>query len=310
MDNFNSDIYENFQGHERFAYPDYIERVTAGFGGEALLIFSAKKTALYDCGMAYCHEGIVKNIASSLKKRNRDNLDYILLSHSHYDHIGALPYILERWPETTVCGAEKIKSVFQSEGARKTMKRLGEEARDNFHGGKEPILVDGFRIDRLVKEGEKIDMGDGHYFYVMETKGHTDCSMTYIFEPEKLMLASESTGVLRKPEMMHTAILKSYSDTIFSAEKCKAYEPDLLIGPHYGIIPREYTKRYFDLYFKAAKEEKDYILFWAQKGYNQKEILQKFEEKYWSEERKSTQPKAAFLENAKYTISHIINTFL
>ena len=310
MNEFSSDIYKNFPGYERFAYPDYIERVTAGYGGEALLFFTEEKTALYDCGMAYCHDGLVKNIEEALKRRGRKEIDYILISHSHYDHIGALPYILKRWPDTIVCGAEKVKSVFKSEGARKTMKRLGEEARDNFHGINEPIVVDGFRIDRIVKDGDKIDMGDNHYFYVLETRGHTDCSLTYVFEPEKLMLASESTGVLRNPQLMHTAILKSYSDTIRSAEKCRAYKPELIIGPHYGLIPHEYCDRYFDLYIQAAEEEKEYILFWARQGLDHEAVLKKFEEKYWSEARGKAQPKAAFLENAGYTVSHIMNNFL
>ena len=309
--NFSSDIYQKFPGHDRFAYPEYIKRVTAGFGGETLLIFTAEKTALYDCGMAYCHKGTVKNIEEALKEKGRNSIDYILLSHSHYDHIGALPYILEKWSDAEVIGAEKIYSVFKSDGAKKTMKRLGEKARDNFHGDpEEPVLVEGFRLDRAVSDGEKINMGEGKYFKVLETKGHTDCSLTYVFEPEGLMFLSESTGVLRQPGMMHTAILKNYEDTINSAEKCKAYGAKQLIGPHYGLVPADYTDKYFDLYMEAAEDLKEYILFWAEKGLDHDELLKKVEEKCWSEARGRAQPKAAFLENAGYTVDLICREFL
>ncbi|MGI6722742.1 MAG: hypothetical protein ACOX4I_09490 [Anaerovoracaceae bacterium] len=47
---------ENFEGHDRFAFPDFITSVSAGYGGESLLIEGSEKTALYDCGMAYCAE--------------------------------------------------------------------------------------------------------------------------------------------------------------------------------------------------------------------------------------------------------------
>ena len=39
------------------------------------------------------------------------------------------------------------------------------------------------------------------------------------------------------------------------------------------------------------------------------ELMAKYEEEYWSEERGKAQPKAAFLENAKYTIKHIVEVF-
>ena len=308
---FSSDIYISFPGHDRFGYPEYIKRVTAGYGGETLLIFTEEKTALYDCGMAYCHKGTVKNIEEALKERGRTSIDYILLSHSHYDHIGALPYILKKWPDAVVTGAEKIFSVFKSEGAKKTMKRLGEEARENFHGDPcEEILVDGFRIDRAVYDGDEIDMGNGKFFKVLETKGHTDCSLTYVFEPYGLMFLSESTGVLRKPGMMHTAILKNYEETIESAKKCRDYRPEQLLGPHYGLVPEEYTEEYFNLYMKEAEELKEYILYFAEQGLDHDELLKKVEEKCWSEERGRAQPKAAFLENAGYTVDLIRNEFL
>ena len=306
---FSSEIYEDFPNHDRFDYPKNIIRVTAGYGGEALLILGRRKIALYDCGMAYCHEGIVKNIKDALIKYKRGTLDYIFLSHTHYDHIGALPYILKEYPEVVVCGAEKCKSVFESSGAKKTMKRLGESARDTFSYSKEPLIVDGFRIDRILKDGDTVDLGDGQYIKALETKGHTDCSMTYVLEPDSIMFACESTGVMRKPNMIHTAILKSFRATLESADKCKAYGAKHVICPHYGIIPDYFVKDYFDKYKFFAEEEKDYILYWYDRGLGFDELMKKYEDKYWSDERGKAQPKAAFLENAKYSIRHIVEVF-
>lgn len=304
------DSFLDFKGHDRYRdYPDNVVRVTAGRGGETFLIFGQEKTVLYDCGMAYCHESLIENIRRALKARGRESLDLVIMSHTHYDHIGALPYVLLAWPDVQVCGAAKAQSVFGSQGAKQTMERLGKAARDVYMPSGEPVLTDPLRVDRVLSDGDRIEIGEGQCIFVLETKGHTDCSLTYVLEPERLMFASESTGVLRNSEYMETAFLKSYQDTLDSAEKCRACGPKQIISPHYGIVPADFSDQYFDLYIKCAEAEKDFILKLYDQGLDYEQISKKFEDRFWSEERGEGQPKAAFLENAKYSIKHILGVY-
>src|SRR5665648_1070419 len=105
-----ADGFRDFPGYDRRKYPDKIRRVTAGSGGEAFLILGTDKTVLMDCGMAYCAEDMIGNIKEILTAENR-KLDMIFLSHTHYDHIGGLPYVLKIWPEAIVYGADYCKRV-------------------------------------------------------------------------------------------------------------------------------------------------------------------------------------------------------
>ncbi len=294
--------------NNRFSFPDGCIRVTAGKGGESILIVGKEKVALYDCGMAYCNKDLIKNIEKELYKRNLKEIDYILLSHSHYDHVGALPYLLKRWSKAQVIGSEKCKNVFKSSGARKTMKELGEVALASFSSEKTEIIVDGLRVDRVVCNNDSIDLGD-KVIKVLETKGHTDCSLTYVIDPDKIMLASESTGVLRSNGVITTAILKDYDMTIESAKRAMAYNADYLVIPHYGILDKENSIHYFHGYIKAAEEEKEFILNCKNKGMSFDEILLEHEKKYWSSERAEAQPKEAYITNAEYTIKHILDSY-
>lgn len=301
-------IEKELSGHDRFDFPGHVSCVTAGTGGESYFICGSEKCAIYDCGMAYCHEDLIKNIEEKLSDSCMEKLDFVFMSHTHYDHIGALPYIIERWPDVLVCGAEKAAKVFASEGAKRTMKRLGTVARDKFSGKDEEISVEGLRLDIIMKDGDSVNLGDCEVKAV-ETKGHTDCSMSYIVEPDSTLLASESTGILRYPGGVDTAILKSYSDTIESAKKCKALGVKHIVTNHFGMIPDGLVKDYFDFYIESAEGEKKFILDLHNEGLCEQDIIYAYRDKHWTEERGKSQPEEAFLENAKYIVEHIINTF-
>ena len=151
-------LYREYPGFDRFAFPEQLVRVTAGMGGEAILIFGSEKTALYDTGMAYCADGIIRNIRKALSERGFEKLDYILLSHSHYDHVAALPYLQEAFPDAISCGSEKCRKVFASEGARKTMTRLSENARDLFGDPSLTIDLSGREMHWIWEDARSMSM--------------------------------------------------------------------------------------------------------------------------------------------------------
>lgn len=295
---------------KRFEFPENIERVTAGKGNsESLLIFAKDKTVLMEAGMAYCHAGLIDNIRKALSERDRKTLDYITLSHSHYDHVGALPYILKEWPDIKVVAAEKTKKVFASQGAKKTITRLLGEAAKNYGRTPEDYDADMLRVDMVVKDGDFLDLGGGEKLRVMETKGHTDCSLTFVLEPERIMFSSESTGVIRQEGVITSAILKSYKQAVESAKKCMAYKPDILITPHYGVMSEDEKLSFFIWFLIAAEREKDYILESYDKTGSVEGTVDLYEERYWSEDWLSGQPKAAFMENANATVRNILKEF-
>ena len=300
-----SDFFTDYPGHSRFDFPDSIVRVSGGGGGEALLILGSEKTALYDTGMACFEDNLIYNIGLVLAKERR-TLDYILISHTHYDHIGALPYVLEKWPDAVVCGNEKASRVFKSETALSTMKNLGENASRLYRNGEIPVRVEGMRIDKILKDGDEISLGD-KTVRVLETKGHTDCSLSYYILPDKILIASESTGTLRGPGRMHTAPLKSVADSLASANRLKTLDYGCLIIPHYGVCPYELRYEILDEYIAEQEKEKQLIEEGIAKGLSPEEIFQEHKKRYWSQERAKAQPFKAYEMNAKIVINQFLN---
>lgn len=288
--------------NDRFVFPDRISRVTAGHGGEALLIRGGDKYALLDCGMAYCGKQAVENI-----KKITDRLDFILLSHSHYDHIGALPYILDEYPEATVCGGEKCKSILQKDSAKALMRKLGTDARNLYEPDSlEEIRTDNLRVDRVLHDGDLLDLGGGVQVSAWEMKGHTDCSIGYMLEPERLLFTSESTGILEWDDYVHTPVLKNFTDAFDSLEKCRKLNPERVCLPHYGMLPKGSEKAFFDAFVTECFNKIDMVKDMKSRGLSRDEMLEEYIEKYWDSRKLKEQPFEAFAINSGHVLDAII----
>lgn len=299
-----AEIFHNFEHHDRNAYPEPVYRVTGGMGGEALLILGSEKTALYDAGMACFADLMIENIEEILRKEEK-TLDYIILSHTHYDHIGGLPYVLQRWPKAKVFAAEKAAQVFSSEGARATIKRLGSSAAEFYGISHMEITADGLRVDKALEDGERISLGR-EWIEAYKTPGHTDCTLTYFLLPQRILFTSESTGVLVSPHWMDTSALKDFDQTIRAARYLQTFSFQHLISPHYGVVPPSFHDMYFTAYIEAAQNERTFIESLVKKDLSFEEIMEAHKARYWFEERGTAQPYEAYRLNTENVVKQVI----
>jgi 2-aminobenzoylacetyl-CoA thioesterase len=293
--------------NERFQFAGGIKRVTAGHGGEALLIIGSEKTALIDCGMAYCGEALVENIKKELGERP---LDYVILTHTHYDHVGGLPYLRRTWPDLISFGAVYGKKILEKGSALKQIEVLSGSEWKNYSETKmEPvILMDGLKVDRTVCEKDIIFMGNKE-LHVFETPGHTTCSLTFLLEPDKILFPSETTGVYAGRGLIITGMLKSCRETIASIEKCRKIDADYIIAPHYGQIPQYDKEAYWDLALASVNRNKEFIIRKINEGALFDEIMEEYTKEFYIDFVSNEQPKEAFLLNAQNMIHNLIKEF-
>lgn len=209
-----------------------------GYGFLQLIL--DEKTALIDCAMNINCDEVEEGLKEHLGERN---LDYVLLTHSHFDHVGTLSHIRKLYPKVQVFASEKTAKVFQSEGARAFIKMMNESlAKVHTGNGLENYDDSGLYVDTAVKEGDKIDLGENS-LRVLETKGHTDCSISFYCEREKILFASESCGVWFGRFPINLELCKGADDTLASIRKQRALFAEKLYVSHSGLYngrPSEY----------------------------------------------------------------------
>ncbi|EKD49448.1 MAG: beta-lactamase-like protein [uncultured bacterium] len=116
-------------------------------GDAYVLITPSEEVVVFDTG----HPSRANVVINLLKKIGVDKIDYMFLSHSHWDHIGGAPYIMDVYP------VDKI--YINGEGYpygtyEKMAKYFGEDA-DNVH---------------LVSLGDEIDLSGGVRVRILNPK--------------------------------------------------------------------------------------------------------------------------------------------
>jgi len=283
---------------------DYIKDVTGGKGGSAYLLLGQDKTALIDCGMAYCASNLISNIKKVLADGMK--LDCIFLSHSHYDHIGAIPYLREIWPGVEVMAAEYAEKVLSKKSALQTIQELSRKA-GKYYGAKKLIEYDDslMKVDRKISEGDVFDLG-GVRIRILETPGHTKCSLSFLVN-EKVMFASETSGVINPAGKIYPTFITSYRETIESNKKCQAANPTYIICSHSGLVNKSEASGYWKKCMQAAKKSRDFVLKSFSDGADEDEIFEEYKNTYQDEKTMEEQPGYAFEINNRAMIRNIIN---
>ena len=93
-------------------------------------------------------------------------LDYLLLTHGHYDHIIGAAALCRRY-HPIVCACKDEMQLLQS----------GMYNRSSVHN----IRVNSFNVDRLLSDGDVIELGESKILFV-HTPGHTAGSGCYIVD--------------------------------------------------------------------------------------------------------------------------------
>lgn len=250
-------------------------RIIPGKGCDLLIIEAEEggKSALWDAGMFYCGEeaaGLVKKV---LKGRNPD---YLIMSHTHYDHIGALSVFRKHFPEIIAIGSEYAAGVLQRESARNLIREMSEVAAREYLSPGDPIPSfdpSGLYADSTVKTGDIIDFGR-EKLKVYNTPGHTRCSISLFDEESKTLLSCETTGVYESRHWVHMPILTGYKDALDSIDLCLSLKPRVLIPPHLGNRTMELSPlEFLEKARECARFFKDKVLECAKGGLSHEETM-------------------------------------
>lgn len=267
-------------------------------GGEAFLLVTSGKTALVDSGFSYSAGRMVSNIKDILQNRP---LDYVLLTHSHYDHASGSAYVQDAWPDVKVIGSAYAKRILEKPSARAVMRKMNDNAARLAGVDTYEDRIDRLHIDITVSDGDMISLGPMK-LQAISAPGHTKCCTAFWCEDEKLLLSCETLGVDAGNGVVMPCYMVGYGLAMQSVEKLAALGAEKILTPHRGLLTGEACIAFIENAIYWNKEFIRRAAAGVRDGKGEAELAREFKELFYTPFMAEVQPEKAFDLNLSYTI--------
>jgi len=129
-----------------------------------------------------------------------ERIEYIALTHTHPDHIGAVPHLKRLWPHLKIAASSLAAKLLKRQ-------RMIKEFRENDRTISEIMINKGeiaelppelenyiFEVDKVLEEGDRLELGSGIVWTAYHTPGHSPCHISLYEEKEGTLAIGDATG--------------------------------------------------------------------------------------------------------------------
>jgi len=193
--------------------------------------------AMFESGLSIYGPHYIEEVKKILGTKP---LEYLFLTHVHFDHCGGAGYIKKEFPDLTICASEIAGEIIQKPSALETIAKLNTtEDPDNSL----PFIP--FTIDKIVGDGEIISLSGNTSVEVISAPGHTRDMTAYYLPEMKILIPSEAIGAPTISGQIHSEFLIDYEVYLDSLIKLSRYDAETIIMSHRLIYTGDDAAEYF-----------------------------------------------------------------
>jgi glyoxylase-like metal-dependent hydrolase (beta-lactamase superfamily II) len=177
------------------------------------------------------------------------------VTHAHPDHVMAVPLIRETCPGIQVLASEPAAKTLSVEKAVAFFGKMDEALTGSLvrqglvpdTGPWPPLAENRIAVDRVLKDGDAVDVDEGVTFRVLETPGHSECLLSF-FEPQaRLLIISDTTGYyVPQADYCWPNYFTDYGAYVRSIERLAELDAEVVGLSHNGALQgRDAVAAYF-----------------------------------------------------------------
>jgi len=210
-------------------------------------------------GMSY----IVSDILQQFNEFGIDEkrIKKLLILHSHFDHVGIVPFIKRRHPQIEVYASQRGWKILQMDKAILTINEFGRSVARRMGKGDVYSAYDlEWRTDvfgTTIREGDRIDLG-GLEVSILEIPGHSSCCIA-AYVPELKALFPTDGGGIPFGQTIVSSGNSNYTQYQQSLESLKGLEVDYYCADHYGYVTGAEAREFISRSIESAKENRAWM---------------------------------------------------
>ena len=168
-----------------------------------------------------------------------ERIKYLILLHTHYDHIGMAPSLVRMWPWLKVAVSRVGASVLKNQRALKLIQDYNNEVLEA--EGRidlvEPLnLVDrGFPVHVVLDDWMELDLGRHIKLNAIDIPGHSVCSIAIYCPREHALFTSDGIGSLTEEGILPFGS-SNYDDFQKSIDKLADLGAEIICLEHFGAL--------------------------------------------------------------------------
>ena len=274
----------------------------------AFLVMGKYRVVQIDAGPTFMGPAYLNDIIELLGKKRQP--DYLFFTHWHFDHVGSAPYLLRHFSEMRLGGSKKLIKLLEQERVIETIARLNQGLVKKYNKAKEFVHQDfdygALNVDRVLKNGDVIDLGGGESIEVISTPGHTWDSLSFFLPHSRTILAGEAVGIIPGDDFwVSPQFLSSYDDYILSIQRIREKEPKVIVMGHHQVV-KEATEKFFNASLSDCRTFRTMIEQYLKEAQmDQEKVIQRIKDEEYLTLRKGKQPEEAFLLNTRAQVKLI-----
>jgi glyoxylase-like metal-dependent hydrolase (beta-lactamase superfamily II) len=210
-------------------------------------------------GMSYIVPDVLRQFNEFGIDENR--IKKLIILHSHFDHVGIVPFFKRRHPEIEVYASERGWEILQMDKAILT---INEFSRNVAQRMKKEDVYSTYDLEwrkdvsgKTIREGDRIDLG-GLEVLVLEIPGHSSCCIA-IYVPKLKALFPTDGGGIPFNETIVASGNSNYTKYQQSLEKLKDFEVDYYCADHYGYVMRAEAAEFIRKSIEVANKNRAFM---------------------------------------------------
>lgn len=217
------------------------------------LLRGTRESMLISGGMSYIVPDLLRQFDEFGIEESR--ITRLLILHSHFDHVGIIPFLKRRNSTLEVLGSARAWEILRMPKAVETINLFGRNVADRL--GRDSVYGDydlewkGDIKGSIVKEGDGIELG-GIGGIIYETPGHSSCSISFYVPGIKALFSSDGAGI----PYGNTILASGNSDfTRYqeSLEKLNELGTEYICADHFGCIAGDEAASFIRQSIDAAR---------------------------------------------------------